>query len=179
MRHELVTAGEADGSRFRDILARGEESVDAGEQALALRAARGIAEPLGREDRGSRERRGIPECEVREAGQSRLESVDDVEATSREGEREARADADRDAHAAATGDRHRRAERDQLRFVEGAEERSPARSEIAGAVRGREDGDGVAAAPQLAREHVHVLVHVVRLRPGERRNERDPHVGRV
>jgi len=37
----------------------------------------------------------------------------------------------------------------------------------------------MAAAPQLLREAGHVLVHVVRLRPGERRNERDPHVDRV
>jgi hypothetical protein len=37
----------------------------------------------------------------------------------------------------------------------------------------------VAAPPQLAREPVDVLVHVVRLRPGERRYERDPHVDRV
>jgi hypothetical protein len=35
------------------------------------------------------------------------------------------------------------------------------------------------ASPQLTREPVHVLVHVVRLRPGERRDERDPHVDRV
>jgi hypothetical protein len=37
----------------------------------------------------------------------------------------------------------------------------------------------VPALAQLAREDVHVLVHVVRLRPGERRDERDPHVDRV
>ena len=64
-------------------------------------------------------------------------------------------------------------------LVEGAEQRAPAGGEIAGAVRRSEDGDRVAASPQLAREPVHVLVHVVRLRPGERRDERDPHVDRV
>jgi hypothetical protein len=37
----------------------------------------------------------------------------------------------------------------------------------------------VAAVAQLPREPAHVFVHVVRLRPSERRYERDPHVDRV
>jgi hypothetical protein len=55
-------------------------------------------------------------------------------------------------------------------MVEGAEQCTPPGCEVAGAVRGSEDGDCVTAVPQLAREPVHVFVHVVRLRPGERRD---------
>jgi hypothetical protein len=105
--------------------------------------------------------------------------VHDVETAAAEGEREARADADGDAHAAPAGDRDRRSEGDELRVLEVPEQCSAAGREVAGPVRRRKDDDHVAPAPQLARESVHVLVHVVRLRPGERRDERYPHVARV
>ena len=80
MRHELVAAREADGRGLGDVLARREQRVDACQQPLALRAARRIAEPLGREERRDRERRRVPEREIGEARQPRLEAVDDVEA---------------------------------------------------------------------------------------------------
>jgi hypothetical protein len=175
VRHELVAAREADGGCIRDLLARREQRVDAGEQPLALGAAGRVTEPLGRKEGRRGERRGIAEREVREARQPRLEAVHDVEPSAGEREREARADADRHAHPAAPGNRHGRAERDQLGIVEIAEQRAPPRREIAGAVRRGEDGHRVVAPPQLAGEPVHVLVHVVRLRPGEGRDERDPH----
>ena len=44
---------------------------------------------------------------------------------------------------------------------------------LPGAVGRREDGDPVAAQTELAREPVDVLVDVVRLRPGEGRDEGD------
>ena len=109
-------------------------------------------------------------------GKPRLEAVDDVEPASRQREREACAHADRHSHPAPPGDPHRRADGDQLgRLVEGAQQRAPSGGEVAGAVRRSQDGDRMAATPQLLREAGHVLVHVVRLRPGERRDERDPH----
>ena len=53
--------------------------------------------------------------------------------------------------------------------------------EVARAVRRREDGDGVAERAELRRDTRHVFVDVVRLRPGERRDETDAqsHVVRV
>ena len=180
MRHDFIAARKADVRGFRDLVARRQKRVDACEQPLPLRAARRVAEALGREEGRNRERPRVPEGEVREARQSRLEAVHDVEPAARECEREARAHADRNSHPASSRDRDGRADGDQLRrLVEGAEQRTPPGGEVAGAVRGSQDGDGMAAVPQLARQPVHVLVHVVRLRPGERRDERDPHGDRV
>ena len=180
MRHELVTAGETGGRGFRDLLAGGQQCVDAPEQTLALGAAGRVAEPLRREEGRGGEHRRVAQREVREARQSRLEAVHDVEPAAGEREREAGADSDRHAHPAAPGDRHRRPDRNRLRrLVERAEQRTSSGCEIASAVGGSEDGDRVTAAPELAREYVHVLVHVVRLRPSERRDERDPHGDRV
>jgi hypothetical protein len=73
--------------------------------------------------------------------------VHDVEASPREGEREAGSDSDRHAHPAAARDRHRRAEGNQLGLAEVAEQRAPSGGQIAGAVRRSENGDRVAAAP--------------------------------
>ena len=57
VRYELVTAGKADGRRFRDLLARRQQRVDARQQPFSLRAAGRVAKPLGREEGRSRERR--------------------------------------------------------------------------------------------------------------------------
>ena len=170
MRHELVAAGETDGGRLRDRFVRREQRVDPREQALPLRAGGRVAEPVRREERRRGQRGGVAQRQIRQARQSRLETVHHVEAAPRKGEREARADADRHAHAAPTGDPHRRADCDQLRVVEVSEQGASPGCQIAGAVRGGQDRDRMTASTQLTREPVHVLVHVVRLRPGERRD---------
>ena len=87
VRYELVAAGETHRRRFRDLFVRREKRVDAREQPLALGARRWVAEPLGREERRGRERGRIAEREVREARQSRLEAVHDVEPAAGERER--------------------------------------------------------------------------------------------
>jgi hypothetical protein len=99
--------------------------------------------------------------------------VDDVEATRFECEPQVRTRPDRDAHPAAPRDRHRGADRDHLR-VRAVEERAPAGAKVGRAVRRREHGDLVAELAQLPRGPGDVLVHVVRLRPRERRDETDP-----
>jgi len=99
--------------------------------------------------------------------------VDDVEAAGREGDREVCAHPDRDAHPAAPRDRDGRPERHELGALEPVDERTAAGGELPGAVGRREDGDPVAAQAELTREPVDVLVDVVRLRPGEGRDEGD------
>jgi hypothetical protein len=98
--------------------------------------------------------------------------VDDVEAAGAEREREVRAHAHRYAHAAAAGDRQRRSERDHVR-LRAVEEDAATGREIACAVRRREHRDRVPQRAEAARDAVHVLVDVVWLRPGERRDEAD------
>ena len=53
-RHDAIVAGEALGGRRGGRLGGGEQRVDAGEQLLAQRAPRRIAEPLGREEASRR-----------------------------------------------------------------------------------------------------------------------------
>src|SRR5439155_7926398 len=45
--------------------------------------------------------------------------------------------------------------------------------QVAGPIRGRQDRDGMAERAKLRRDAGNVLVHVVRLRPGERCDEAD------
>jgi hypothetical protein len=169
-RDDGVVAGKAGGGGLGRLLARRDESVDAGEQTLALAAAGRVAEPLGREEGGDRERLGIPKGHVGEAREAGLEAVDDVVAARGEREREVGADADRHADAAAARDRQRRAERDHV-CIGPVEERAPAGEEVGRAGRGREDGDVVPEAAERSCDAGHVLVHVVRLRPRERGDE--------
>ena len=96
-RHDAVVAGKALRCRGGRRLGGREQGVDASEQLLSQRAPRRIAEPLGREERGDAERFGVAQGEVRDARQSWLEAVDDVEASLLEREVEVRTDADRDA----------------------------------------------------------------------------------
>ena len=100
----------------------------------------------------------------------------EIEAAEREGEGQVRSRPDRNADAAPARDGHGRPERNDL-GVEPVQKRTPPGSEVAGAVRRRQDGHGMAEPPQLARDARHVLVHVVGLRPGERRNQADAHRG--
>ena len=99
--------------------------------------------------------------------------MDDVEASGRERDREVRAHSNGDAHPAPPRDRDGRPERDELGVLEPAHERAATRGELAGAVGRRQHGDPVAARAELTREPVDVLVHVVRLRPGEGSDEGD------
>ena len=171
-RHHLVAPREPHGRGLRRLLARGEQRVEPGEQPLALRLAGRVAEPLLGEERRGGERAGVAEREIGEARHSRLEAVDDVEAAAGERDRQVRADAHRDAHAAAPRDRDGRAERDQL-LVGSVQQGASAGGEVARPVRRRQHRDRVTAAAQLPRQPRHVLVDVVRLRPGERRDEGD------
>ena len=100
--------------------------------------------------------------------------MDDVELTELERQCQVRARSDRDADAAAPRDRHGRPERDDL-GLEPVEERAPARRQLFRPVRGREDRDGVPKRTQLLRDTGHMLVDVVRLRPGERRHQANAH----
>src|SRR6185369_7545081 len=114
------------------FFARRQQRVDTRKQPFPLRATGRVAEPFGREEGRSGERGRVPKGEVRQAGQPRLEAVNDVEPAAREREREARANPDRDTHPAPPGDRDGGADRDQLRrLVEGAEQSTPPGSEVA------------------------------------------------
>ena len=74
-----VLAGEALRGRVGGLRRGRDERVDAREQPLALRLARRVAEALRREEARHRERARVPQGDVREARQPRLEAVDDVE----------------------------------------------------------------------------------------------------
>jgi hypothetical protein len=142
-RHDLVTAGEAELGGLSRLGARGEQRVEPAQQALALRLARRVREPLRREEGRGREGGRVAKRQVREARQPRLEAVHDVEA-GLQGEREVRPHADRHAHAAAARDRHRGAEGDEL-GIEAVPERAASRCEVAGPVGRGEHGDRVPA----------------------------------
>ena len=171
-RHELVAAGKALGRGLGRLLARREQRVEPAEETLAARARGRVREPLGREERRDRQCARVAEREVGEARQPGLEAVDDVVAAGREGDREIRAHADRDAHPAAPRDRHGRPERDEVGVEPGREGSAPS-GEVARSIRGRENGDAMTARAQLPCEPGDVLVHVVRLRPGEGGDEGD------
>jgi len=166
-------AGKAKSRGRRGRVARRHERVETREQSVALRFARRIAESVRRDEGRHGERLCVAEREVGEARQTRLEAVHDVEAAECERQRQVRARADRDADPASTRDRNRRPEGDNVR-VEPVEQCAPARGQIARAVGGREDRDGVSDSAELGRDPRDVLVDVVRLRPGERRDETDP-----
>ncbi len=177
-RDHRVVAGEALGRRLRRLLGCGEQRVDPAEQPRALRLARREEEAVRREERRDGERVRVAQREVREARQPRLEAVDDVERAVGECEREVRADADGRGHRAAAGDGQCGADRDHVAELAPLQ-RAPARAEVGGAVGRRQHGDGVAESPQLAGDAGDVVVHVVRLRPGERRDEADSEAHRL
>ena len=136
----------------------------------ALRLARGIEEALGREERRHRQ---LP-CRGGEIGQARharLEPVDDVEPPLRQREREVRA-RPRSCHGAAARDGERRADGDEVAEPRRLERSTPV-PEVAGAGRRRDDGHHMAELAKLGRDTGDVVVHVVRLRPRERRDETD------
>ena len=169
-RDDRVVAGEAFGRGVRRLAARRDEGVDATEQPLALNAAGRVAETLRREKARDGERLGIPQGQVRQARQAGLEAVHDVVAPDREGEREVRAHADRHADPAPPRDRHRRPESNDV-GVGAVEKRPPPGEQVGRPARRREDGDVMAELAEPGGDACDVLVHVVRLRPGERRDE--------
>ena len=128
-RHNAVVAGKTVRCCCGRRLGGREEGVDASEQLLSQRAPRRIAETLGREERGDAERFGIAQGEVRDAWQSWLETVDDIEASLLEREVEVRADADRDAQRRPARHRHRRTDRDHVGAL-AARERSSAGDQV-------------------------------------------------
>ena len=135
----------------------------------------GYAEALRREERRDGETLGVAQREVRQARQPGLEAVHDVEPSESQRARQVRSHADRHADAAAARDRHRRAEDDEPVVVErSVVERDASRGQVGCAVRRRDDRDSVAERAQFSRDAGDVLVHVVRLRPGERSDEADP-----
>ena len=171
-RDDPVVAREALRRRVGRLRRRGDEGVDPCEQLLALRLRGRVPEPLRREEARNAQCACIPEREVREARQAGLEAVDDVELSAGERCGQVRADSDRQADSASPRDRHGRAQRDQRR-LEAVTQGAPARREVGRAVRRREDADRVAARPERVGDPRDVFVHVVRLRPRERRHQAD------
>jgi hypothetical protein len=172
-RYDPVAAGKPLGGGGGRLAARGEECVEPAQQALAPSAGRRVRESLGGEERRDRERRGVPQRDVGEARQPGLEAVDDVERARREREGQVRAYADRHSDPAAARDRDGGSQGHQFLVADARSQRPAARGQVARAVRGREDGHRVTARPQLPCETGDVLVDVVRLRPGEGRDEGD------
>ena len=179
-RDHRVVAGEPLAGGVRRSLRGGEQRVEPAQQPGSLRLSRGIKEALGREECRHGHRLGVSEREVRQARHTGLEAVDDVEPSLREGEREVRAHAHGDRHRAAARDGERWPDRHEVAEL-AALKRTASFAQVSRAGRRRENRDGVAQASQLARDAGDVVVHVVRLRPRERRDETDSeaHLGRV
>src|SRR5262249_32090214 len=150
--------------RSGDGVRSGEQRVDPGEEAVALRAAGGVAEAIGGEERRSRERLRLEECQVGEAGDAGGDPVHDVECAAAERKREVGGRTDRDAEAAATGDRDGDAERDDLTEL-AAREGAPAGLELGGPTGGSKHGDLVTAPAERRCRPRDVVVRLVRLRP--------------
>jgi hypothetical protein len=106
--------------------------------------------------------------------------VDDVEVAAGERQRQVGADADRKTDPAPARDRHGRPDRDHI-APRAVLQRAPPGEQVCRPVRGRNDADLVAAVSKRAGRAGDVFVHVMRLRPGEGRDEADPetHEARV
>ena len=101
--------------------------------------------------------------------------MDDVVVGGGERERQVGADADRNTHLGAARDRDGRAHGDHAAGLGVTLEDLPAFEQVGGPRRGRDDGHVVSAPAQRVRGAPDVLVHVVGLRPCERRYEADAH----
>ena len=161
-RHDAIVAGEALGCRRGRRLGGGEQRVDASQQLLSQCAPRWIAEPVGREERRHAERFRVAQGQVRDARQTRLEAVDDVEASLLQRQVEVRPDADRDTEARPAGHGHCRADCDHVGLL-AARERSPAGDQVRRAGGRSEHRDRVAERSQLLGDPGDVLVDIVRL----------------
>ncbi len=172
-RHELVGSREALGRGAGRLLARREERVEAAAKAVPACPPLRVRKTLGREERRNGQGRRVAQRDIREARQPGLEAVHDVVAAAHQRVCEVRLHADGDSHAAPAGDRHGRADRHELVVLEVAGERTAARCQVTRAVRRRQHGYPVAPRAKLPCEPCDVLVHVVRLRPREGRDEGD------
>ncbi len=137
--------------------------------------ARRIGEPFRVEERRHRRRLRLEQGEVGEALNPRLEGVHDVEPAALESRAQARphADGELDARARRDGDGGR--QRDDGVVEPSALQCAPTGDEVACPCRGREHRHHVTAASERRRDAVDVVVDLVRLRPGERRDETDAH----
>ena len=171
-RNDDVLALEAVACRLRGLLGGREERVDAGSEAIAAGAPRGVCEAVDGEERGRSERVRRVQREVGQAWETRLESVHDVEAALGQREAEVRSHGDRHAHVRPSREWDRRADGDDLRIV-AALERSAPGQQVARSRRRRQDRHRMAALAKRSRRAVDVRVHLVRLRPRERRDEAD------
>ena len=171
-RDDAVVTLEPLGGCHRGLFRCREEGVDPSSQAVASRAARGVAEAIDGEEGGCGQgvRRG--EREVRKARQAWLEAVHDVETAVGESESEVCPHRHRDAHVRSARQRDRGADRDDVR-VGAALERSSTCEQVACARRGREHRHLVTELPERFGRPFHVRVHLVWLRPRERRDEAD------
>ena len=177
-RDDPVIARKTLGCSFRDLVRGGNEGVEPAEELLSLCLSGRVGEPVGREEARHRDHLRRAQRQVREARQSGLEPVDDVVPPAREGDSQVCPPADGDAHAAAPGYRDGGPDRDHVR-IRVAAQRPATRSEVGRPAGGREDGDGVPELPKLRCDAGDVFVDVVGDRPGERRDQAQPHPPRV
>jgi hypothetical protein len=177
-REDAVVAGEALLRGRPGLLRQRDEHVDAPEQPLALRPGRRVGEPVAGDEGGDRQRVRVAEREVRERREARLEAVHDVVAALGERLLQVRLDAHGHAHLRAPRHRHGGPDRDHLRLL-AAGQRPASGQQVGRTRRRREHRHVVTQRPQPRSDAGHVLVHVVGLRPGERRDQADPHGHRV
>ncbi len=163
----------------------GEQRVDACPVALERARADGVVQsPVGCVEGGDGQARRVAQRRGGDAGQDRLERVDDVEPALAHGQRDVRAGADRDARApppAALAQRHRRrdghlerlaVERDQRLVIAAVECPQPPPAAAQRPRRGArcEHRDAVAAGGQCRGDPAHVLGD--RMGAGERERGR-------
>ena len=149
-----------------------EERVDAGSEAIAAGTPRGVREAIDGEERGRSERVRRVQREVGQAWETRLESVHDVEAALGQRKAEVRSHGHRHAHVRPSREWNRRADGDDLRIVAALERTTPGQ-QVTRSRGGRQDRHRMAALAKRSRRAVDVRVHLVRLRPRERRDEAD------
>ena len=173
-REQPVVAGEALLGRLARRLGERDQRVEAREQLLALRAGRRVAEPVRRRERRDAQRVAVAEREVGERRQAGLEAVHDVEPPCCSA-------SDRFA-CTPTGtpicERREIGTAGPTAITSALSPRCSARrpaSRSAARVDGAMHRHFVAEPPQFDRDAADVLVHVVRLRPRERRHQADPH----
>ena len=177
-RQHPVVAGKPRGGGLGGRRARRGQGVESAEEPLALLLPGRIPEALRRVEGGDGDTARVAEREVGKAGQAGLVSVDDVEAVARERQLEVRAHADGNAEAAPAGNRNGGAERDDAleRGSGGAEplQRAPAGRQLSRPSGRRQDDDLVTSPAKLGGRARDVVVHRMRLRPGERGDHADP-----
>ena len=177
-RDEVVVAGEPLLGCLADVGGERDQRVEPRQQLLALRPRRRIAEAVRRGEGRDGERVGVAQREVGERRQPRLEPVHEVVGALCERLPQVGLHADRYAELRAARDRDCRADGEHVGPL--APQQGPAAGEqVGGTGRRRHHRDLVPALPQGDRHTADVIVHVVRLRPCERRHQADPHRHRM